>query len=245
MDRAAPPGGHARSRLYALVRGGVPNGRLRPLEKNLSGVSIWLQPARRLSETKELPFGARGEGMRKLKLQTQVSIDGYMSGPNGEMDWMTLALDDGYIRYLTDLTAPVDGIVLGRKLAEGFIPHWASNPEGEPPEFVAKMNDTKKTVFTKTLKTSPWPNVTLARGDLGEEIDALKRAPGGDLIAYGGGTFISGLIGRGLIDELHLMVNPVALGSGMRVFGGRSAFELVGASTFSCGIAILQYRPKR
>ena len=183
--------------------------------------------------------------MRKLKLQTQVSIDGYMSGPNGEMDWMTFLWDEGLAKYITALTQNIGGIVLGRKLAEGFIPHWASSPSSEPPEAIALMNDTPKTVFTKTLQASPWERVTLASGDMTQEINALKAAPGGDLIAYGGGAFVSGLIERGLIDELHLLVNPMALGSGMKVFTGRGAFELVGASPFSCGVVALQYRPKR
>lgn len=183
--------------------------------------------------------------MRTLKLQTQVSIDGYMSGPNGEMDWMTFGWDDALKQYIGELTRSVDEIVLGRKLAEGFIPHWAAIPEGEDPQAIAKMNESKKTVFTKTLKASPWPNTRLAGGDLAEEITALKEAPGGDLIAYGGGAFVSALIEAGLIDELHLVVNPSSLGSGMRLFAGRSSFELVNALPFACGIAVLQYRPKR
>jgi dihydrofolate reductase len=67
--------------------------------------------------------------VRKLKLQVQMTIDGYMAGPNGEMDWTVWNWDDNLIQYVGDLTEPVDCIVLGRKLAEGFIPHWANEPK--------------------------------------------------------------------------------------------------------------------
>ncbi len=182
--------------------------------------------------------------MRNLKLQTQVSIDGYMSGPSGEMDWMAFDWDDALKKYVYDLTHPADHILLGRKLAEGFIPHWASKPDGEDAWAIEKFNTTAKTVFTKTLTTSPWGNTKLARGDLAQEVNALKEAAGGDLIAYGGGTFVSALIERALIDDLHLIISPTALGSGMRVFTARSRFDLVKATPFACGIVVLHYRPK-
>jgi dihydrofolate reductase len=182
--------------------------------------------------------------MRKLKLQTQVTIDGYMAGPNGEMDWLGTRWDDGLMAYIAALSKNVDGILLGRKLAEGFIPHWAEKPQSEPPEAIAMMNDTKKTVFSKTLKVVPaaWPNTELAGGDLAREVNALKARAGSDLIAYGGGTFVSNLLDGGLVDELHLVVNPVALGSGMKVFKARAKYALVKATSFGCGIAVMHYR---
>ncbi|MGV0028282.1 dihydrofolate reductase family protein [Phormidesmis priestleyi] len=82
--------------------------------------------------------------MRKLKLQVQLSIDGFISGSNGEMDWMTLSWDDDLKQYVSEITDPVDCIVLGRKLAEGFIPHWAARPEGADARSIDKFNDTEK-----------------------------------------------------------------------------------------------------
>ena len=150
--------------------------------------------------------------MRKLKLQVQMSVDGFISGPNGEMDWMTFDWDDELKECVTEITTPVDCIVLGRKLAQGFIPHWAAvaaNPDD--PEFAAgkKFTDTSKVVFTKTLSQSEWDNTVLAKGDLVDEISRLKKQDGNDIIAYGGGTFVSALIKYGLIDELNLFVNPL------------------------------------
>ena len=182
--------------------------------------------------------------MRKLKLQVQMSIDGFISGPNGEMDWMTFNWDDELKQYVTEMTAQVDCIVLGRKLAQGFIPHWAARPAGEDPSGIDKMNDTQKLVFTKTLESSVWENTTLAKGDLKEEIAKLKSEHGNDIIAYGGGTFVSALIKHGLIDELNLFINPVALGSGMSIFNeldGSQKFALASSRAFSCGIVLIKY----
>ncbi|MCB0163615.1 MAG: dihydrofolate reductase [Anaerolineae bacterium] len=189
--------------------------------------------------------------MRKLKLQVQMTVDGYIAGPNGEMDWLVWNWDDELKNYVIDLTAPIDCIVLGRKLAEGFIPHWASvaaNPDS--PEFAAgqKFTDTPKVVFTKTLDTSAWANTVLAQGDLVDEITKLKNQDGQDIIAYGGATFVADLIKHGLIDEYHLFINPAAIGHGMAIFkelDRKQNLSLVNATSFDCGIVVLHYEPKR
>jgi len=189
--------------------------------------------------------------MRKLKLQVQMTVDGFIAGPNGEMDWGTWDWDDDLKQYVTDITEPIDCIVLGRKLAEGFIPHWAAvaaNPEH--PEFTAgqKFTDTPKVVFTKTLDKSAWNNTILATGDLVDEITRLKKQNGQDIIAYGGATFVSALIKHGLIDEYHLFINPAAIGQGMAIFkelDGKQNLRLVKSIAFGCGIVVLNYEPKR
>lgn len=188
---------------------------------------------------------------RKLKLQVQMSIDGYICGPNGELDFMVWDWDDELKQYVTMLTEPVDCIVLGRKLAEGFIPHWANvaaNPEH--PEYTAgqKFTDTHKVVFTKTLAKSAWDNTVLAKGNLVDEITKLKKQDGQDIIAYGGATFVSALIKDGLIDEFHLFINPTAIGNGMAIFkemDRKQNLVLVKSTAFDCGIVVLYYQPKR
>ena len=185
--------------------------------------------------------------MRKFKLQVQTSVDGYMAGPNGEMDWMTFPWTDDINAYIGALDDPVDCIVLGRKLAEGFIPAWASGPPGEDQASIDKMNDMPKVVISNSLTESPWDNAVVAGGDLAETIDELKGRPGGDMIAYGGGTLVRDLIGKGLLDELHLFVNPTAIGAGMPVFpdGAYQQLRLVTAQPFDCGITALHFEPKR
>ena len=184
--------------------------------------------------------------MRKLKLQTQVSVDGFIAGPNGEMDWMTWNWSDDLNQYVTELTNPVDCILLGRVLAQGFIPAWEgqlANPETEDAASAHKMVDTPKIVFTKTLNHLEGKNVQVEKGDLVEVINRLKTTPGKDIIAYGGSNFVSNLIQHGLIDEYYLFVNPAAIGSGMPIFKERANLKLVHARAFDCGVVVLHYVP--
>jgi len=183
--------------------------------------------------------------MRKLKLQAQMTVDGYIAGPNGEMDFLVWNWDNELKKYVADLTEPVDCIVLGRKLAQGFIPHWTSHPELEGAD---KFINTAKVVFTKTLDSTKWDNTVLAKGDIVDEITNLKKQDGRDIIAYGGATFVSALIKQGLIDEFHLFINPTAMGSGMAIFkelDGKQNLTLVKSTAFDCGIVVLNYEPKR
>lgn len=184
-----------------------------------------------------------------------MTIDGYIAGLNGEMDWMVWNWDDKLKEYVKEITEPVDCILLGRKLAEGFIPYWTAalnNPEGAE-EGAKKMVETPKIVFSKTLtKSDPiaigWDNTVLAKGDLVDEITKLKKQDGKDIIAYGGATFVSALIKHGLIDEFHLLINPTAISNGMPIFkepDRQQSFNLINAIPFDCGIVVLYYEPKR
>ena len=180
--------------------------------------------------------------MRKLKLQVQMTVDGYIAGPNGEMDWMVFNWDNELKKYVTEISESFDCIILGRKLAQGFIPHWASNPEQEGAD---KFNSTKKIVFTKTLEKSEWDNTILAKGDLVDEITKLKNQDGKDIIVYGGSTFVSALIKKGLVDEFHLFINPTAIGSGLTIFNeldSRQNLTLIKSISFDCGIVVLNYK---
>ncbi len=186
--------------------------------------------------------------MRKLKLQVQITVDGFVSGPNGELDWMTWNWDDGLKEYVDDLTDSVDTILMGRKMTDGFISYWTNvNPESEEYPFARKMVEKPKVVFTKTLAKTVWDNTTLAKGDLTEEVNRLKKQNGKDIIVYGGAEFVSSLIKNNLIDEYYLFVNPAVLGKGMTIFGGiqnKSYMQLLRSKTFDCGIVLNQYQRK-
>jgi dihydrofolate reductase len=186
--------------------------------------------------------------MRKTKLQFQISVDGYIAGPNGEMDWVAMPWSDDLNAYVDGLWQPVDTIVLGRKLAEGFIPAWESGPEGEDQASIDKMNDTPKVVISDSLTESPWTNATVAGGDPAETVNRLKAEDGGDIMVAGGGTVARELVGKGVIDELHLFVNPAALGAGMPVFPQAATAQklrIVHAQRFDCGITGLHLEPAR
>jgi len=185
--------------------------------------------------------------MRKLKLQVQMSIDGFIGGAEGQMDWLVMNWSDDIKKYVEDITEPVDTIILGRNLAEGFIPHWAAvAADTDHPENSAgrKYSETKKIVFSNSLKSSPWSNTSVARGDLKKEVLELKKMNGNDIIAYGGSRFVSALIKEKLIDELHLFVNPVVIGRGMPIFGDvntKQFYKPVDVQSFDCGIVMIQY----
>jgi dihydrofolate reductase len=140
---------------------------------------------------------------------------------NGEMDWMVWNWGDALKRYVEQITEPVDCIVLGQKLAEGFIPHWtavAADPGNPESADGRKFTSTREVAFTRTLDESVWHNTVLAKGNLVTEINKLKQEPGQDIIAYGGAAFVSSLVKHHLIDEFHLFINPSAIGSGMAIF---------------------------
>ena len=186
--------------------------------------------------------------VRTFKLQVQTTVDGYMAGPNGAMDWLTFPWTDDLNTYVDGLTTTVDCIVLGRKLAEGFIPAWAAGPEGEDQASIDWMNNTPKVVISNSLNESPWENAVVAGGNLADTVNELKARQGGDMIAYGGGTLVSSLIAEGLLDELHLFVNPTATGAGMPVFAKlehNQQLRLVAARPFDCGITALHLEPRR
>lgn len=188
--------------------------------------------------------------MRKLKLQVQISIDGFVStGPNDEQHWVTWAWDE--IRpHVLGLLDSSDTILIGRKLAVDYIPYWLGvntkpgNPMYEMAQHIVRA---QKIVFTKTLEKSEWDNTKLAKGDLADEIKKLKNQNGKDLIVYGGSSFVSAIIREGLVDEFHLFVNPVALGHGGPIFDQLEHYrqlKLNKSFVYDCGIVLLHYEPK-
>ncbi len=188
--------------------------------------------------------------MRKLHLQMQMSVDGFVStGPNDEQKWVTWAWDE-IKQYVLDLADSADTELIGRKLAVDYIPYWR-NAFAKPEDLmyeVAKIKATqKKIVFTKTLEASEWENTELAKGNLVEEVDKLKCESGKNIVVYGGSSFVSALLKERLIDEIHFFVNPVALGRGVPVFSeleGWQALRLKKSITYDSGLVLLNYELK-
>ena len=194
--------------------------------------------------------------MRKLKLLTQLSVDGYLADSSGKTDWMVWNWgpiwnwDKELQEWFTDLTMSIGCILLSRKMAEeGFISHWKKvmeKPDDPQFPFARKIVSTPKVVFSRKLQKSDpivlgWENATLAQGDTTEEINRLKGQKGNDIIVYGGASFVSHLIRNHLVDELILIVNPIALGSGMKIFHEKTHLKPTGVHPFSCGVNVLTY----
>ena len=164
-----------------------------------------------------------------------------------KMDWMTWNPDDEFLEFINSHFDSSDTLLLGRKLADGFIEHWEKTAISNPDHpFAKKIVDIPKVVFTKTLDQSTWNNTTLAKGNLVEEIADLKNQSGKDIAVVGGAGFVSSLIKEGLIDEYHLIVNPTAMGNGMTIFNsldGIRKFEPIEAKLYKGGKTVLSYKP--
>jgi dihydrofolate reductase len=184
--------------------------------------------------------------MRKLKLQMQITVDGFVAGPQGQLDWMTFNMDPQLLAFINRLTDTSGTILLGRKMTPGFVSYWEgvlSNPESPEYEFAQKMVNLEKVVFSRTVNRMDGKNVRVHQGDLVQGVNTIKGQGGKDIIVYGGATFVGSLIEHNLIDELNFFVNPVAIGEGMRVFNGRRPLKLVESTPYPCGIVVATYHP--
>jgi dihydrofolate reductase len=185
--------------------------------------------------------------MRKLKLQMQITVDGFVAGPNGQLDWMTFDMDERLLSLINHLADTSDTILLGRKMTEGFVKYWehvVTQPDSPEYSFGQKMVNTPKIVFSRTVTAIDGKNVRVENGDLVDAVNRLKSQSGKDLLVYGGATFVSSLIDHGLIDELNLFVNPIAIGEGMRVFAGRRRLKLTASTASAGGIVVHTYVPQ-
>src|SRR6266566_6660924 len=179
--------------------------------------------------------------MRPLVLQMGVTVDGYVAGTGGEGDW-GLAAEHPDVRAWKVASLRQAGThIMGRVTYEQMAEHWP-NAAGD---YAAFMNNLPKVVFSKTLPAAGWAGSRIARGDLAEEIAALKSEPGGEIIAHGGAAFVQALSRLGLIDEYRLIILPVALGNGLPLFkdlAGPLPLDLAEAKRFPGGTVIHVYQ---
>jgi dihydrofolate reductase len=182
--------------------------------------------------------------MRKLKLQMQITVDGFVAGPDGQLDWMTREMDPKLLAFIVHLTDTSDTILLGRKMTEGFTAYWeAVKPDSPEYDFAQKMVNTPKVAFSKSTKSLKGKNLRVENGDVVEVVTALKNQPGKDIVVYGGANFVSSLLEKGLIDELNFFVNPVAIGKGLQVFSKRTPLTLVKSVGYDGGKVVNTYVP--
>ena len=180
--------------------------------------------------------------MRRLILQTGISIDGYVAALDRSHPWSDGSEDEAVKRWILDSVWAAGAHLMGRVTYEEMAAFWPTSTS----EYARPMNEIPKVVFSKTLEHADWAETRVARGDLSEEIGCLKREPGNDLIAYGGARFDQALSRLGLVDEYRLMIQPAALGAGLPLFKDLPAplhLELVEATTYATGVAIHVYRP--
>ena len=186
--------------------------------------------------------------MGKIVVTEFVSLDGVIEAPGGGEDYKhagwTFEIDRGDEgnQFKLDETLEAEVQLLGRVTYEGFADAWPSR-EGE---FADKLNAMPKYVVSSTLEEAAWNNSTVLRGDVAEEVGRLKREVDGVILVAGSAQLVQALIEHDLVDELRLMVFPVLLGSGKRLFGEvseKKSLRLTASRTLGDGIALLTYEP--
>lgn len=191
--------------------------------------------------------------MRKIITTTWVSLDGFIAGPNGEMDWIGAFYDEAMGRYEGEIVQQADTLLFGRVTYQSFAgswPHVPDNPnvsEGEK-IYARRLNAMQKIVFSKTLSNAEWNNSRLLTEINAEEINQLKNEPGQDMLIYGSASVIQALTNLGLIDEYQVLVYPMLLGGGKPLFHNlesRVKLKLVDSKQHPSGVMVLYYQPDK
>jgi dihydrofolate reductase len=188
--------------------------------------------------------------MRKIIVTMWVTLDGFIAGPNGAMDWIGELYDEAMGNYEMDLVNAADTLMLGRVTYQSFAGAWPNvpdNPEASKGEveYAHRLNAMRKIVFSKTLSQAEWNNSTLLTEIDPEEITRIKQEPGSDIVIYGSASIVQTLSNLGLIDEYQLLLHPVVLGDGKPLFQNithKLQLQLTQTRTHPSGVVVLYYQ---
>jgi len=209
--------------------------------------------------------------MRRLILKMSISLDGFVGGPNGEIDWLFRSMDAETTTWTVETLGQVGLHIMGRRTFRDMAAYWPYSQEA----FARPMNAIPKMYFSRGGSASSqattqalvnaeaqgepkvsasaevlesWKTARVGTGDLSEEIAKLKQEPGKDILAHGGASFAQSLVQFGLIDEYRLLTHPVALGRGLPLFSSLTTpldLDLVEAKIFPSGVIAKVYRPRK
>jgi dihydrofolate reductase len=186
--------------------------------------------------------------MGRIVVTEYISVDGVVEAPSGTEEFERVGWTDDFTRgpegdtFKVEETMASDALLLGRVTYDGFAPVWPLVPG----EFAEKFNTMPKYVVSSTLESPEWNNTTVLRGDVIDEVARLKEQYERDIVVHGSPQLVQTLIEHDLVDELRLMVYPVIVGAGKRLFGETTRTQnlrLVETKTFDDGIHVLIYRP--
>jgi dihydrofolate reductase len=193
--------------------------------------------------------------MRRIIFKIDLTLDGFIAGPTGEMDWAmpTEFGEEESWADVFDMLSTVDTVLMSRVIYQGFKEYWpaaATSPTTTKfeKEFSHWLENKPKIVFSKTLDQVDWTNARLVKGDLEKEIALLKQAPGKNFIIWGGSIFPQALMKLGLIDEYWIDVHPLILGKGKPLFTddkNKIPFKVLTTKNFKTGVVGLRYEPVR
>jgi dihydrofolate reductase len=178
--------------------------------------------------------------MSKLILHIMTSLDGFYGGANGELDWHYV--DAEHNEVAVEMLDSAEALLFGRITYEMMAAYW---PSASPDPIADRMNALPKLVFSKTLERADWSNTRLIKQNTAHAISALKKAARKNLVILGSAHLANSLIAIGLVDELHVMICPILLGSGKSLALGTDAvhrLELISSLTRQSGVVDLRYR---
>ena len=187
--------------------------------------------------------------MRRVIWLVDMSLDGFMSGPNGELDWAAPQMDDEMWGELNQLLGRVDGVLFGRVTYQDFERHWPAVP-GDPArpkyeiDFSRWIEEAPKIVASTTLHRLERRNSTLLTGDVAESVSQMKKASGKDLLMFGSCGFAACLLKADLIDESQIRIHPVILGVGRVLFkegNTRCKLKIERARVLKSGMVEIRY----
>ena len=186
--------------------------------------------------------------MRKVIVSEYVTADGVMEDPGGgekkgHGGWSFQFWTEESAKFKMDELRASDGLLLGRVTYNGFAAAWPTM-QGTG-EYGERMNSFPKYVVSTTLQTLEWNNSTLIKGNVAAEIGKLKQQPGQDLLVFGSGKLVEALIAHRLVDEYRLMIHPIVVGGGQRLFRDgidKHVLKLVNTKSFSSGVVVLSYQ---
>lgn len=188
---------------------------------------------------------------RRLYVSMIVSLDGFIEGPEHELDWF-LNGDAAFERYSDEMVDSVGLALFGRRSYELMLSYWPNAEKNSSStadrEFARKMNALPKIVLSRTLQRAEWNNTTILRDRVGETLAELKRTPGKPIVAWAGAGLVATLAELDLVDEYRLIVHPVLLGRGTPLFQGvtaRRQLQLVRTTQLGGKLVVLCYEPKR
>ena len=184
--------------------------------------------------------------MRKVIASPFTSLDGMMSGPQGEIEWNVPYFDEEMAAYVHEQFEEMDTLLFGRVTYQWFAQYWPDQGVKDSPAEAERMNSIKKIVFSKTLEKAEWNNSRIIKNNITEEISRLKEQQGANLSIDGSPTLIHSFSKLGLIDEYRIRVHPVVLGRGVPLFQDQAEMmklKLLEARPFRSGVVVLRYEP--
>jgi dihydrofolate reductase len=186
--------------------------------------------------------------MASLLVFNQITLDGYFTGPGGDLSWAKEHPADAEFQAFVAGNAKGGGVLLFGRITYDMMAGWWPTPQAikSMPEVANQMNALPKVVFSRTMEKASWNNTRVVKADIVAEIRRMKQAPGPDMVLMGSGTIVAQLAAEGVIDEYQFVVFPIVLGKGRTMFEGVSrklGMKLRSTRSFGNGIVLLNYIP--